>query len=60
MSTTTIIDGVRIQTADPGMCLTNGDVWVKEIALGKEAEEWIEVPETEMPIIDVPFEEVKP
>lgn len=42
------------------MCLTNGDVWVKEIALGKEAEEWQEVSETEMPIIDIPFEEVKP
>ena len=43
---------MKIQTASEGMTLTNGDTYSKKVYLPDEAENWQEIPDSEVPVID--------
>ena len=43
---------MEIQTATAGMTLTNGDTYSKKVYLPDEAENWQEIPDSEVPVID--------
>ena len=43
---------MKIQTATAGMSLTNGDAYCKVVYLPDEAENWQEIPDSEVPVID--------
>ena len=43
---------MKIQTATVGMSLTNGDAYCKVVYLPDEAENWQEIPDSEVPVID--------
>lgn len=47
-------DGLRIQTAEEGMLLYNGEIYAKEIYLGDGAQPWQEIPD------DGQMEPIKP
>ena len=40
---------MKIQTAQAGMSLTNGDSYCKTVYLPDEAENWQEIPDSEVP-----------
>ena len=43
---------MKIQTATAGMSLTNGETYSKTVYLPDEAENWQEIPDSEVPVID--------
>ena len=43
---------MKIQTATAGMSLTNGETYCKTVYLPDEAENWQEIPDSEVPVID--------
>ena len=43
---------MKIQTATAGHTLTNGDTYSKTVYLPDEAENWQEIPDSEVPVID--------
>ena len=43
---------MKIQTATAGMTLTNGETYSKTVYLPDEAENWQEIPDSEVPVID--------
>lgn len=53
MSTIIEENGMRIQTADAGMVLTNGETYTDKVYLGEGADEWNEISESEVPVIEV-------
>ena len=43
---------MKIQTATAGMSLTDGETYCKTVYLPDEAENWQEIPDSEVPVID--------
>ena len=43
---------MKIQTATAGMTLTDGETYSKTVYLPDEAENWQEIPDSEVPVID--------
>ena len=43
---------MKIQTAQAGMSLTNGETYCKTVYLPDEADYWQEIPDSEVPVID--------
>ena len=43
---------MKIQTATQGKTLTNGEVYAKIVYLPDDAENWVEIPDSEVPVID--------
>ena len=43
---------MKIQTATNGMTLTNGESYAKTVYLPDDAANWIEIPDSEVPVID--------
>ena len=43
---------MKIQTATAGMSLTNGETYCKTVYLPDGAENWQEIPDSEVPVID--------
>ena len=43
---------MKIQTATAGHTLTNGETYSKTVYLPDEAENWQEIPDSEVPVID--------
>ena len=43
---------MKIQTATQGKTLTNGEVYAKIVYLPDDAVNWVEIPDSEVPVID--------